>query len=269
MSNCEVLSAEATNELIPARRFDYALIDNVILLIVAPVLAACYLTYEYILAHYAGVVLGDPETAIFIMVGVMVMSAGLGSLFSCRVTCPYTGLAWLEAFIALLGTSSVLLIGEIAHISAALPPWLGGVDAISHELSPLAMATPYIIGFGTGFLAGMEWPLVVRVRERVPNVNKEHNPAIIYAVDCVGIAVATMLWALYLRTLSVTAVAATVACMNVVVGMVFLWRYGRHVRWRRRVIGLHAVVIAVVIVILSYGESWERLLTASFQNTTG
>lgn len=67
MSNYEVLSPEATNELTPTRRFNYALIDNVILLIVAPVLAACYLTYEYILAHYACVV--------------------LGSLFSCRVTC--------------------------------------------------------------------------------------------------------------------------------------------------------------------------------------
>ncbi len=48
------------------------------------ILAGCGLIYEYLLSHYAGRVLGALEQVIFAMIGIMIVSMGLGA-FAARI----------------------------------------------------------------------------------------------------------------------------------------------------------------------------------------
>ena len=43
------------------------------------VLAGCGLIYEYLLSAYAGRILGTVESAIYTMIGLMIVSMGLGA----------------------------------------------------------------------------------------------------------------------------------------------------------------------------------------------
>ncbi|MFQ3259666.1 MAG: spermidine synthase, partial [Pseudoalteromonas distincta] len=46
------------------------------------VLAGCGLIYEYLLSHYAGRVLGSVESAIYAMIGTMIVAMGLGAFLA-------------------------------------------------------------------------------------------------------------------------------------------------------------------------------------------
>ena len=56
------------------------LIDDIILISIMAVLAGCGLIYEYLLSHYAGRVIGAVESAIYTMIGIMIVSMGIGFL---------------------------------------------------------------------------------------------------------------------------------------------------------------------------------------------
>ena len=161
------------------------LIHDVLLISIMGVLAACGLIYEYLLSHYAGRIIGAVETAIYTLIGLMIVSMGLGAFAAKLIKDPFTGFAWLESLIAICGVSCILLIATFVGFSAvlpqviaqtfALPPDLvpsGGVLDLLHEIATLS---PYFFGVLIGFLIGMEIPLIARVRERVYGEHLEHN----------------------------------------------------------------------------------------------
>ena len=82
------------------------------------VLAACGLIYEYLLSHYAGRVIGTIETAIYTMIGLMIVSMGLGALAAKLIKDPFSGFAWLEASIAICGVSCILIIATLVSFSS-------------------------------------------------------------------------------------------------------------------------------------------------------
>ncbi len=55
------------------------LLDDILLILTMAVLAGCGLIYEYLLSHYAGRVLGVMESTIYTMIGLMIVSMGLGA----------------------------------------------------------------------------------------------------------------------------------------------------------------------------------------------
>jgi spermidine synthase len=60
------------------------------------VLAGCGLIYEYLLSHYAGRVLGVMESTIYTMIGLMIVSMGLGAFAARKVRCAFNGFVYLE-----------------------------------------------------------------------------------------------------------------------------------------------------------------------------
>ena len=54
-------------------------LKDVLLITIMAVLAACGLIYQYLLSNYAGRILGVMEHAIFTMIGIMIVSMGIGS----------------------------------------------------------------------------------------------------------------------------------------------------------------------------------------------
>ncbi len=88
------------------------------------VLAGCGLVYEYLLSHYAGRVLGIMESAIYSMIGLMIVAMGLGAFAARKIRCAFNGFVWLELIIALLGSSAILIIANLIAdlLYAALDP---------------------------------------------------------------------------------------------------------------------------------------------------
>ena len=61
--------------------------DDALLLGIMASLAGCGLIYEYLLSHYAGRILGALEAAIYTMIGLMIVSMGVGAFAARKIKC--------------------------------------------------------------------------------------------------------------------------------------------------------------------------------------
>ncbi len=247
------------------------LIHDVLLISIMGVLAACGLIYEYLLSHYAGRIIGAVETAIYTMIGLMIVSMGLGAFAAKLIKDPFTGFAWLESLIAICGVSCILLIATFVGFSAvlpqviaqtfALPPDLvpsGGVLDLLHEIATLS---PYFFGVLIGFLIGMEIPLIARVRERVYGEHLEHNVGTIYGADYIGAGVGAALWVGIMLSLEITEAAVLTAIANLVAGMIFLTWYWQKIAWRKLLLGTHGLIFALALAVYQFGSDWTLKMT--------
>ena len=94
---------------------------DILLITVMDVLAGCGLIYEYLLSHYAGRVLGSVESAIYAMIGTMIVAMGLGAFLARWFKDAFTAFAWLESIIALVGMGCILAIAGVIAVSYSLP----------------------------------------------------------------------------------------------------------------------------------------------------
>ena len=58
------------------------ILDDILLIFTMALLAGCGLIYEYLLSHYAGRVLGTVESAIYAMIGTMIVAMGVGAFLA-------------------------------------------------------------------------------------------------------------------------------------------------------------------------------------------
>ncbi|MEK6747644.1 MAG: hypothetical protein AABY83_00370 [Pseudomonadota bacterium] len=237
--------------------------DDLVLLGVMPLIAGCGLVYEYALSHYAGIILGNTETAIFIMIGIMIMSAGFGSLMSQRVTNAFAGLVWLEIAIIVLGSSAVPVIAAAVYISNN---FLLANSAINSAAPGVEAVVPYLFGFVMGFLMGMEMPLVARIREKVRGAEGAKGTAIVYASDCIGIASGTFVWAAYLGNIDVISAATLAASVNAIALSVFILRYRTQFNFQRAITIALVAAFLVLTLVPTQGAQWFAELTVSARN---
>ena len=92
-----------------------------VLFAIMGILAGCGLIYEYLLSHYAGRVLGAVEQVIFAMIGIMIVSMGLGAFAARIFKSHFSAFVWLEVIIALIGASSVLVLAATVALANLLP----------------------------------------------------------------------------------------------------------------------------------------------------
>ena len=90
---------------------------DLLLIITMAVLAGCGLIYEYLLSHYAGRVLGVMESAIYTMIGLMIVAMGLGAFAARKIRCAFNGFVWLELIIAILGSTAIIFIGGLIALT--------------------------------------------------------------------------------------------------------------------------------------------------------
>ncbi|MBL1418514.1 MAG: spermidine synthase, partial [Moritella sp.] len=100
------------------------LFHDALLISVMIILAGCGLIYEYLLSHYAGRVLGSVESAIYAMIGTMIVAMGIGAFMARWFKDAFTAFAWLEALIALIGMCCILIISAMIAVSYSLPQLL-------------------------------------------------------------------------------------------------------------------------------------------------
>ncbi|MCH2037499.1 MAG: polyamine aminopropyltransferase, partial [Rickettsiales bacterium] len=249
----------------------YKLITKDILLItIMAVLAACGLIYQYLLSSYAGRVLGIMEHAIFTMIGVMIVSMGIGSFAAKLVKCPFSGFAWLELLIAFFGATGILIIGaafvfseifpEIIANTYGMPPDLIPSGGIISTIRGIVEVTPYIIGFIIGLLVGMEIPFIARVRQHMYNQHLEHNVRTIYGADYIGAGIGAAIFILFMLQEPPEVAAVYTAAVNLVAGLAFFLLFYKKI-YAYSLVFLAHLVLLVGFVFLSYNvKDYNRIL---------
>ena len=230
------------------------------------VLAGCGLVYEYLLSHYAGRVLGVMESTIYTMIGLMIVSMGLGAFAARKVRCAFNGFVYLELIIALLGSSAILFIGALIavtqilpHIIAelfALPPDMLPQGGLFNTLSFLAINSPYFFGVILGFFIGMEIPLIARIREEIHGKHLANNLGTIYGADYIGAGLGAAIWVIFLLSIDISRAAALTASLNLVTGAFFIIRYWQHLHWRKVFVSLHLLLALIICLMFNYGNQW-------------
>jgi len=238
------------------------------LISIMAVLAACGLIYEYLLSHYAGRVLGIVETAIYTMIGIMIVSMGLGAFTAKAFKNPFSAFAWLEAIVALLGMSSVLIIAAIIALTSDLPTLVSDSfnlppdtlieGGLLEQIKHYARHLPYVAGFFLGFFIGMEIPLIARVREQVYGRHLKNNAGTIYGADYIGAGVGAFIWVSSMLTMDITTAAVLTALLNIIAGSVFLVSYWREINRAVILAVFHAVLLGLLFVVADSGAYWMK-----------
>jgi len=242
------------------------LLDDTLLILTMAILAGCGLIYEYLLSHYAGRVLGVMESTIYTMIGLMIVSMGLGAFAARKVRCAYNGFVYLELIIALLGSSAILIIGALIAVTQmlptiiadtfALPPDMLPRGGIFKQLSFIAFNSPYFFGVILGFFIGMEIPLIARIREHIHGQHLANNLGTIYGADYIGAGVGAAIWVLFLLSIDISKAAAITASLNLIAGGFFIMRYWHKLQWRKTFIGLHLVLALIIALMFNFGNQW-------------
>lgn len=242
------------------------LIDDTLLILAMAILAGCGLIYEYLLSHYAGRVLGVMESTIYTMIGLMIVSMGLGAFAARKVRCAFNGFVYLELIIALLGACSILIIGGLIAITQmmphliadmfSLPPDMIPKGGLFKQLSFIAINSPYFFGVILGFLIGMEIPLIARIREEIHNKHLANNLGTIYGADYIGAGIGAAIWVVFLLSIDISKAAALTASLNLIAGAFFVLRYWHKLVWRKTFISLHFVLAFIIVLMFNYGNHW-------------
>ncbi len=242
------------------------MLDDTLLILTMAVLAGCGLIYEYLLSHYAGRVLGVMESTIYTMIGLMIVSMGLGAFAARKVHCAFNGFVYLELIIALLGSSAILFIGALIaftqtlpHVIAdmlSLPPDMLPQGGIFNALSFLALKSPYFFGVILGFFIGMEIPLIARIREQIHGQHLANNLGTIYGADYIGAGVGAAIWVIFLLSIDISKAAALTASLNLIAGAFFIMRYWQALHWRKTFVGAHILLAAIIVLMFNYGNQW-------------
>ncbi len=235
------------------------------------VLAGCGLIYEYLLSHYAGRVLGSVESAIYAMIGTMIVAMGIGAFLARWFKDAFTAFAWLESIIALVGMGCILAIASVIAVSYSLPHLLSSIfnlpadvvlnGYVFEKLQQVARFLPYVFGLLLGMLIGMEIPLIARIRQQVYGRFLENNAGTIYGADYIGAGIGAAIWVSIMLAMPIMQAAAWTALFNIVAGLAFLWRYHQHVRFVTVLIVCHALLLVLFGFVLLFGSSWMKELS--------
>ncbi|WP_299795300.1 polyamine aminopropyltransferase [uncultured Shewanella sp.] len=242
--------------------------DDTLLLGIMAVLAGCGLIYEYLLSHYAGRILGALEAAIYTMIGLMIVSMGIGAFAARKIRCAFTGFAVLELSVALCGSLAILITAAVIGFGQQLPLIIASTLGLPPDLLPeggfiglfqhLSEYLPYFWGVLLGLMIGMEIPLIARVRQALCDEHLMHNAGTIYGADYIGAGVGAAIWVSFMLALDIQLAAAITASFNLLAGFIFIWRFWskiRHVVWL--LVG-HFIASGILLMLAWHGPTWEQ-----------
>ncbi|GAA5130188.1 polyamine aminopropyltransferase [Thalassotalea piscium] len=245
----------------------YDLIKHDILLIITmAVLAGCGLIYEYLLSHYAGRVLGVMESAIYTMIGLMIVAMGLGAFAARKIRCAFNGFVWLELIIAFLGSSAILIIGGLIALSQTFPQLVAEMFSLPPDITPrggylkqvsfLAFNSPYFFGLLLGFFIGMEIPLIAQIREHIHQKHLKNNLGTIYGADYIGAGIGAAIWVIFLLAIDISKASALTAALNLAAGLAFITFYWHRLKWKKLLLALHLLLLVLIFFIYQHGNQW-------------
>ena len=243
-------------------------LDDSLLILIMATLACCGLIYEYLLSHYSARVLGSVETVIYAIIGIMIVSMGVGAFAAKKIKDAFQGFVILELLVAFIGCSATLFIASIIGVSQTLPHLIADtyqipVDALPvggliSEISWLSSQLPYCFAFILGFLIGMEIPLIARIREAIYGHHLAHNAGTIYGADYIGAGIGAAIWVLFMLKLEISQAAALTATLNLIAGFVFLIRFRKRLKHIKTLFLGNAFLTFLIVLIFQYGGFWQK-----------
>jgi len=246
--------------------------DDVLLLGIMAILAGCGLIYEYLLSHYAGRVLGAFEAAIYTMIGLMIVSMGVGAFAARKIRCAFTGFAVLELTVALCGSLAILITAAVIGFGQQLPLIVAQTLGLPSDQLPdggfigslqkLSEYLPYFWGVLLGLMIGMEIPLIARVRQALSEAHLMHNAGTIYGADYIGAGIGAAVWVGFMLAIDIQLAAALTASFNLLAGLVFIWRFWSQIRHVKILLAGHITATGILILLALHGPTWEQ----SFNN---
>ena len=265
-------SATQNSNLSPPQARLTLWLDDLLLLMVMLVLAGCGLIYEYLLSHYAGRILGSVESAIYAMIGTMIVAMGIGAFLARFWRDCFTAFAWLEALIAAIGMSCILIIAAMIALSHSLPQLIASTlnipieltldAAFATQLQRVARFMPYLFGLLLGIMIGMEIPLIARIRQNLHRQFLVNNVGTIYGADYIGAGIGAALWVLVMLSLPIMVAAAWTALFNIIAGLLFWQRHYARIRWPKLLFASHLLLLLLFSVLLVSGSTWLNQLTS-------
>jgi len=244
------------------------LIDDSLLILIMATLACCGLIYEYLLSHYSARILGSVETVIYAIIGIMIVSMGLGAFAAKKIKDAFNGFVILELVVAFIGCSATLFIASIIAVSQILPQvvaetFLIPMDALPRggilaKINWLSMQLPYLFAFILGFFIGMEIPLIARIRETVYGHHLAHNAGTIYGADYIGAGIGAAIWVLFMLRIEISQAAALTATLNLFAGFVFLLRFKQYLKHIKILLLGHSLLALLVVLVFQFGGGWQK-----------
>ncbi|WP_108945498.1 polyamine aminopropyltransferase [Shewanella halifaxensis] len=244
------------------------LFDDILLLGIMAVLAGCGLIYEYLLSHYAGRILGALEAAIYTMIGLMIVSMGLGAFAARKIRCAFTGFAVLELCVALCGSLAILITAAVIGFGQQLPLIVANTLGLPADQLPdggfigtlqkLAEYLPYVWGVLLGLMIGMEIPLIARVRQAMSEAHLMHNAGTIYGADYIGAGIGAAIWVGFMLAIDIQLAAALTASFNLLAGFIFIWRFWHQIRHVKLLLVGHFIATGILVLLALHGPSWEQ-----------
>jgi spermidine synthase len=242
--------------------------DDLLLLGIMAVLAACGLIYEYLLSHYAGRVLGALEAAIYTMIGLMIVSMGVGAFAARKIRCAFTGFAILELSVALCGALAILITAAVIGFGQQLPMIIANTIGLPPDQLPQggfigalqksSEYLPYFWGVVLGLMIGMEIPLIARVRQSLCQEHLLHNAGTIYGADYIGAGIGAAIWVTLMLAIDIQLAAALTASFNLLAGFIFIWRFWHKINHAKILLGGHLIASAILMILASHGPQWEQ-----------
>ena len=244
------------------------LIDDTLLILIMATLACCGLIYEYLLSHYSARILGSVETVIYAIIGIMIVSMGLGAFAAKKVKDAFQGFVVLELTVALIGCSATLFIASVIGFSQTLPQIIADTFQIPNDvfikgdflasLNWLSVKLPYLFAFILGFLIGLEIPLIARIRETIYGQHLAHNAGTIYGADYIGAGVGAAIWVLFMLQIDINQAAALTASLNLIAGFIFLIRFKSYLRHKVKLIIGHIFLALLIAMVFAFGGNWQK-----------
>ena len=249
-------------------------LKNIFLVFLMMTLAACGLLYEYIFSHYASRVLGSIETVVYSIIGIMVVSMGVGTLFALKFKRVHTTLSILESVIAILAISGVFIISGLNGFVYYLPEIISETYNLSYEigmkdsafslLQAISRYAIYFMAFVMGCLVGMEIPLVARIRGELNNSEDiNDDTGFMYGVDYIGAGIGAFIWVNFLLQMEVSKSMFYIATTNIVIGFLFLIIFKDKIKYFKSLMSLQIITFTMMILLVGQIDDWQEYLEDS------
>ncbi len=246
---------------------------DIFILVMMMVLAGCGLIYEYIFSHYAGRVLGSVETVLYSIIGIMIVSMGVGSFWAARFKNPFLALSIIESLIAVLAVGGIYIISGTYSLAYELPKIIADTYQLAQETPPkgglikfaeqLLTSSAYIMAGVIGVLIGMEIPLIARIRQAFYAEHLKHNAGTIYGADYIGAGIGAFLWVAIMIKMEIATSMAIVASVNVFSGLMFIIVFRRHISRLKLVLFVQAASSVFIFFGASFVGNWQTALEES------
>ena len=243
-------------------------VDDMLLLMIMGVLAACGLIYEYLLSHYAGRILGALEAAIYTMIGIMIVSMGIGAFAARKIKDAFTGFVILELIVAICGSSAILFTAAVIGFTSELPQIIANTFNLPpdqlpnggtiHTLQIITKYLPYVWGTVLGIMIGMEIPLIARVRQALSDEHLLHNAGTIYGADYIGAGIGAAIWVGFMLAMDIELAATLTASANLIAGFVFLYRFRIRIRHFSLLVVGHILASVLLLSLATFGPDWQQ-----------